>query len=75
MGGANSAVDSKNTTAGKTIRTYLQTAAAVGLLVIGLPEFRDFVLQHYPSLIVYIPLAVAVMTAIQNGFDKDVPNF
>ncbi len=65
----------KNTTAGKTIRTLFQSAAGMLLIFALSPEFRDFVTNNYPQLTAYVPLAVALFTALQNGLDPNVKNY
>lgn len=68
------AVPFKNTTVGKTVRTFLQTAAGVLLLLAASEEFRNFVTDNYPQLAMWLPLAASLFTAIQNGLDPNVKN-
>lgn len=63
----------KNTTRGKTVRTAVQTLLGVGLLFLVSPQFQGFI-QAHPAYIAYVPLVVALFTAAQNYFDKNVPN-
>lgn len=63
----------KNTTTGKTIRTLFQSAAGILLVFALSDEFRTFIQDRFPTLIVFMPLAVALMTAVQNALDKTVP--
>ena len=64
----------KNTTVGKTVRTFLQVAGGVVLLFATNEEFRNFVSNNFPELALYIPLAGALITAIQNALDPTVKN-
>lgn len=69
------AVPFKNTTVGKTTRTFMQSAAGI-LLIFALSEdFRDFITNQYPALAAFLPLAIALFTAIQNGIDPNVKNY
>jgi hypothetical protein len=72
---AASTVAFKNTTAGKTIRTFFQSAAGILLVFALSDEFRSFITNRFPELAAFIPLAVALFTALQNGVDPNVKNF
>ena len=63
----------KNTTTGKTLRTLFQSAAGVLLVFALSDEFRTFIQDRFPTLVVFMPLAVALMTAVQNALDKNTP--
>lgn len=65
----------KNTTVGKTLRTLFQSAAGILLVFALSDDFRVFVTTRYPSLAVFLPLATALATALQNGLDPSVKNF
>lgn len=65
----------KNTTTGKTIRTFLQTTAGIVAIFVLSDDFRHYVTNSYPALALYIPLLTAFFTALQNGIDPNVKNF
>ncbi len=64
----------KNTTVGKTVRTLFQSIAGILLVFAVSDDFREYITNTYPQLAVYIPLAVALFTALQNGIDPSVKN-
>lgn len=64
----------KNTTVGKTIRTFLQTTAGIVSIFVLSEDFRNYVTNSYPTLAVYIPLLTALFTLVQNGIDPNVKN-
>lgn len=69
------AVPFKNTAVGKTLRTLLQAVAGVALVFVVSDEFRQFVTDNYPQLVVFIPLAASLFTALQNLLDPNVKNY
>ena len=72
-------VQHKNTVVGKTMRTFLQSTAAVVTalpILIAVPEVRTLI-EHNPNLsflLVLVPALAAGYTALQNGLDPTVPN-
>lgn len=64
----------KNTTVGKTVRTFFQAIAGVLLVFALSDEFRNFITDRYPELAVFLPLAAALFTAVQNALDPNVKN-
>lgn len=73
-------VQFKNTTHGKTIRTFYQ--AFPGVVVVALTaltlneQFRDYMMAHpeWGWLGVLLPVLIAVATYIQNKLDPTVPD-
>lgn len=71
----------KNTTLGKTIRTFYQCMAGVMTVIVpALIASDDFkkLINTYPQwawILIALPTATAIWTAIQNALDPTVKNY
>lgn len=64
----------KNTTVGRTFRTFFQSAAGLLLVFALSDEFRTFIQDRFPELMAFFPLATALFTALQNAVDPHIKN-
>lgn len=73
-------IQHKNTTVGKTVRTFLQACAGaipVALAALAVNEdFRRYIVDHpeWGWMLFVLPAATAFVTYIQNALDPSVPN-
>ena len=66
---------SKDSATFRALVTFLQTAIALLVIVLAMPEFNEVVSKYYPDALPAIAILTTVVTFIWNVIRKDVRNY